>query len=575
MKYSTPSINEKKDHMPPSVRIRLLASLFLSISIASVTFAQSPTGDLKYPATDYVEQSRGRNGGILLTSASYEPGSFDIHKLHAGNLLWQSRLVFDNLIYLDTAGEATPWLAKSWKVSPDGRTYTFYLRQDVTFSDGTRFDAEAVRVNFERIKNLGTQSRISNAYLSPYVDGVAVDAYTFEARLNAPYPAFLSFLAQTWLGFISPRQIIDNPDSIKEHPIGTGPFVLTEYAPNKRAVLKRRADYAWAPDYIQHKGPAYLDGIIIEAVDDDATRTADLQKGLHQLTFEASLSDGPKLRADPHLVFSNRVRPGSPMRSLAFNTARFPFDDVRIRLATAIAINRDEVTRDLGAGEFIPKADYLGTNTPGYVDTYKDALAYDPIRAAKLLDAAGWTKHDTDGIRIKNGQRLSAELLTTGNERTPPTSVLKIQSDLKKVGIELRLKPVKGADLSNTVRAGEYDALTGGWWSAATPDVLFLLYHSSQIARQNTFGQDTSRISDPKLDDLLLRARQSQDASERNRLYREVQKLLTELVPVVPLHESHHLIAYSKQLHGVLFDTTHNTPILTGAWLEPEATAAK
>lgn len=548
----------------------LVASLILSTILSATARAEASPASLVYPASDYIQQAPGRSGGVLLTSASYEPGSFDIHKLHAGNLLWQSRLVFDNLVYLDAAGQATPWLARSWTVSPDGRTYTFHLRRDVTFSDGTRFDAEAVRINFERVKALGTQSRIANAYLSPYVEGVAVDAHTFEARLSAPYPAFLSFLAQTWLGFISPRQILDDPASIGARPIGTGPFVVEQYAPGKRAVLKRRADYAWAPDYIRHQGPAYLDGVVIEAVGDDTARSAALQAGRHHLDFEAALADGRTLRANPGLVFSNRVRPGSPMRSLAFNTARFPFDDVRIRRATAIAIDRDTLTRRMSSGEFIPKADYLGTNTPGYVDSYRHVLAYDPAAASALLDAAGWRQRDADGIRIKDGRRLSAELLTTGNERTPPASVLDIQSDLKKVGIELRLKPVASTDLSDTVRAGEYDALTGGWWSAATPDVLFLLYHSSQIARQNTFGQDTARIADPTLDDLLLRARQSQDAAERARLYRAAQQLLTELVPVVPLHESHHLVAYSKRLRGVLFDTTHNTPILTGAWLESE-----
>ncbi|WBS00383.1 ABC transporter substrate-binding protein [Pseudoduganella sp. SL102] len=554
---------------------RLLAALILAFGAAGAAVAQAGPAVPTYPASDYIQQAPGRPGGVLVTSASYEAGSFDIHKLHAGNLLWQSRLVFDSLVYLDSAGAATPWLAKSWTVSPDGRVVTFRLREDVTFSDGTRFDAEAVRINFERIKKLGTQSRIAAAYLSPYVEGVAVDTYTFEARLDAPYPAFLSFLAQTWLGFISPRQISGDPASIGERPVGTGPFVVAEYAPGKRAVLARRADYAWAPDYLRHAGPAYLDGIVIEAVPDDAARTASLQQGRHQLTFEAPLTDGRRLRADPGLVFSNRVRPGSPMRSLAFNTARFPFDDVRIRRAAAIAIDRERVTRELSAGEFIAKADYLGTNTPGYVDTYRHVLAYDPAGAAALLDQAGWTERDRDGIRSKGGRRLSAELLTTGDERTPPASVLAIQSGLKAVGIELRLKPVAGADLPAAVRAGAYDALTGGWWSAATPDVLFLLYHSSQTARQNTFGQDTGRIADPELDDLLLRARRSPDANERDALYRQAQKLLTELVPVVPLHESHHLVAYSRQLKGVLFDTTHNTPILTGAWLAPAEEVAK
>lgn len=563
------TVTLKHLYMNTATLFRTFALLPLIIAIAGNAHAHAPAPNIKAPMSDFVEQSPGRAGGVLHTSASYEPGSFDIHKLHLGNLLWQSRLIYDNLVYLDRAGEPTPWLAKSWTVSPDGRTYTFHLREDVTFSDGTRFDAEAVRINFERIKKLGVQSRVSIAYLSPYVEGSAIDTFTFQAKLDAPYPAFLSFLAQTWLGFISPRQILEAPDSIAEHPIGTGPFVLAEYQPRVKAVFKRRADYAWAPAYIRHQGAAYLDEIVIDAVPDNDVRSSDLQSGKSELTFDVPLNKAAVLRTDPNLVFSNRVRPGSPMRSLSFNTARFPFNDVHVRQAVAIAINRAAVTREIGFAEFIPKADYLGSNTPGYDSSFKNVLAYNPARAAAILDKAGWSKRDADGIRIKDGRRLSAELLTTGNERTPPTSVLMIQADLKKAGIELTLKPVPQAKLAETVRAGEYDALTGGWWSAATPDVLFLLYHSSQIPRQNSFGQDTARISDPKLDNILLRARQSQDASERRTLYRQAQGLLTKLVPVVPLHESHNLIAYRKNVHGILFDTTHNIPILTGAWLAP------
>ncbi|MNR90295.1 Glutathione-binding protein GsiB precursor [compost metagenome] len=545
---------------------------FLAAGIAGNSYAAGAPAQpqAQAPLKDFVEQSAGRPGGILHTSASYEPGSFDIQKLHVGNLLWQSRLIYDNLIYLDRAGKPTPWLAKSWTVSPDGLTYTFRLREDVTFSDGTRFDAEAVRVNFDRIRKLGAQSRVALAFLSSsYVSGTAVDTYTFQATLDAPYPAFLASLAQAWLGFISPRQTLENPDSIATHPIGTGPFVLTEYEPRVRAAFKRRADYAWAPAYIRHTGAAYLDGIVIDAIQDNATRSGDLQAGKQQLTFDVPLNQAATLRADPNLVFTNRVRPGSPMRSLSFNTARFPYDDVRIRQATALAINRNAVTKEIGYGEFTPKSDFLGSTTPDYDSRYQNVLAYSPARAAAILDKAGWQQRDSDGIRIKDGRRLSAELLTTGNERTPPTSVLMIQADLKQVGIELKLKPVAQNKLSDTVRAGEYDALTGGWWSSATPDVLFLLYHSSQIPRQNNFGQDTARISDPKLDDILLRAHQSQDTKQRSALYRQAQKLLTQLVPVVPLHESHNLIAYRKNVQGIIYDTTHNIPLLIGAWLEP------
>lgn len=525
---------------------------------------------LTFPATDFAEQAPGRAGGALYASASYEAGSLDIHTRHAGNLLWEARLLFDNLVYLDPAGNPTPWLAKSWSVSPDGLSYTFRLREDVTFSDGVRFDAEAVRTNFDRIKALGLLSRIASAYLAPYAEGRVLDDFTFQARLSEPYPAFLSYLAQTWLGFISPRQIRDAPATIALHPVGTGAFVVTEHEPEKRAVFRRRADYAWSPEVLHHRGAAYLNGIVLEAVPSDADRTAALIAGRHQLTFEAPLPDCPRLRAEPGLVFSNRVRPGSPMRGLAFNPRRFPFNDVRIRRAAALAIDRSTVTRLIGGDEFIPKSDYLGTNTPGYDPAFRGALAYDPQRANALLDETGWQERATDGIRVKDGRRLAALLVTTGTERTPPASVLAMQADLRRAGLELRIASVAGDRLADVIRTGDYDALTGGWWSAVTPDVLFLLYHSSQIARQNTFGQDTARLADPSLDAALLNARHAADPEKRQAYYRDAQRLLTELVPAVPLHESHHLIAYDRRLRGLLFDTTHQTPLLTTAWLERE-----
>jgi len=544
--------------------------LTLAVGTGNPSRAMPPPGKaaLTYPETDYIERLPGRPGGTLRTSASYESGSFDIHTIHPGNMLWEARLIYDNLVYLDTAGEPSPWLAKSWTISPDGKTYTFLLRDDVSFSDGTRFDAEAVKTNFERIKKLGLGSRIAAAYLAPVVEAVALDTFTFEVHLNAPYHPFLHYLAQSWLGLISPRQIRQNPDSIKDRPIGSGPFVVREYTPGKRAVFQRRADYAWAPAALHHTGPAYLETVILEAIPNENERAAALLDGRFELTFEAPLEHLSELQADPNLVYSNRVRPGSPMRSLAFNTRRVPFDDVRVRRAIAIAINRNEIVRQMSSKTFSPKTDFLSANTPDYDGGFRDALAYDPPRAEALLDSAGWSERGADGIRMKAGQRLSAELLTTGDERTPPSSVLAIQSDLRKIGFELRLTFVTSPRLNERVRSGNYDVLTGGWWTATTPDVLYLLYHSSQISRQNTFGQDTGNLADPKLDDLLLRARQSLDLDERHVLYREIQRLLTELVPVVPLHDSHHVIVYRRELHGLLFETVHNTPLLTAAWLD-------
>jgi peptide/nickel transport system substrate-binding protein len=507
---------------------------------------------------------------VLHASASYVPDSLDIQTKRDGNILWEARLVFDSLVYLDASGKPAPWLAKAWSLSPDERTCTFTLREDVTFSDGTRFDAAAVKANGDRIKSLAWDSQLASAYLSPVDSIEIVSDFVVRFHLSAPYPDLLPYLAQSWFGLISPRQIRENPASIGTRPIGTGPFVITDNEPGKQITFKRRDDYHWAPETLHHSGPAYLESIVLEAIPNEKARAEALTTGKDGLTFEAPLLSVEQLRSLPNLTVSNRIRPGAPLRALTFNTHRFPFDDVAVRRAAAKALDRKKIADLIAPNEFLPKNDFLDLGTVGYAPEFSDVLGYDPAAASALLEADGWTQRNSEGIRVKNGKPLTGELLTTGTERTTPVSITEIQSELKQVGIDLKLTYVKSAELDARVASGNYDAISGGWWTSPSPDVLFFLYHSSQQSRQRHFGHDTAGIADPILDDLLIRARTTSAPATRTALYRDAQRRLVELVPTVSLHESHHVIAYDRQLRGVLFDTTHNTPILTATWLSPE-----
>ena len=216
---------------------------------------------LTYPVTDYYEQSPGKPGGTLRVSVQSDTGSLDLHAISHTNAQWLGRLIYDNLVYLDDQGRVTPWLARSWTISPDGQTYTFKLREDVTFSDGAKFDAEAVRVNLEHMRDPATKSPLAAAYIAPYVSGRVVDPYTFEATLQEPYAPFLNVLAQSWLSMQSPKAILERPKELGRHPVGSGPYVVESYTLQRGAKLVRRPDYNWAPDFIRHKGPAYLDRI--------------------------------------------------------------------------------------------------------------------------------------------------------------------------------------------------------------------------------------------------------------------------------------------------------------------------
>ncbi len=520
-----------------------------------------------YPATDYIEQTKGVPGGTLRVSVATDTGTLDLHSISSTNCQWLGRLIYANLVYLDDKGEITPWLAKSWTVSPDGKTYTFHLRDDVTFSDGTKFNAEAVRVNIEHMRDPATKSPLAAAYIAPYVDGKVLDEYTFQANLREPYSAFLNVLAQSWLAMYSAKAIQENPKQLGDSPVGSGPFVVESYTRQQGIRLVKRKDYHWAPPFIKHDGPAYLDRIEIDFVPEAMVRYSSLAAGQYDFTIDAPAQNAAAIRADPSLMLDSRIRQGNPSRGLTFNTSKPPFDDVIVRRAAAAAIDREGIAQIVGFGEYRPKSDFLAANTRYYDPSTQGILRYDVAEANRLLDSAGWTGRDAEGFRTKDGKRLAAEALVT-ETGTPSPVYVAIQADLKKVGFDLKLVQLPLAQIMERRNANEYQALSGGVWHTNTPDGLYIIYHSAEITSPQRIGQNSSRLHDPALDDLLARARHTNDPVALQDLYSKAQKRLTEVVPAVPLYENYTITAWRKPVQGVLFDTSHNTPIWTAAWLK-------
>jgi peptide/nickel transport system substrate-binding protein len=531
--------------------------------------ATRAAADGHYPATDYFEQqSRGKQGGTLRVSVAADVSSLDGHANADTNWEWMSRLLYDNLVYLDDKGEITPWLAKSWTVSPDGLTYTFQLRHDVTFSDGTKFNAQAVLANFEHMRDPATKSALAAAYIAPYLSGKVLDEYMFQATLREPYTPFLNVLAQSWFGMESPRAIHENPGGLAEMPVGTGPFLVERYTRQQGLRLVRRKDYHWAPDFLHHAGPAYLDRIDIDFVPEAMVRYSSLLADQYDLTIDAPPQDAAAIRANSGFVFDARIRQGNPYRGLTFNTSKPPFDDERVRKAVALAIDREGIVRIMGFGEFAPKADFLAANTRYYDPAWRSVLAYDPAAADRLLDQAGWTGRDAAGYRTKNGQRLFAQVLLYQSPTLSNAGVVAIQADAKKVGVDLQLVSVPLAQLVAARNSNSYQAISGGVWHTNTPDALYIAFDSHQITSPRRIGQNLSRLADPELDSLLERARRSQDPAQLKALYSAAQQRLTELVPLVPLFDNYSLIAYRKSVRDVIFDTSHNTVFFTSVWLD-------
>lgn len=520
-----------------------------------------------YPASDYFEPAPGKPGGTLKVSVALDTGSLDLHAISHTNAQWLGRLIHDNLVYLDDQGRITPWLATAWEVSEDGKTYTFHLRDDVTFSDGAKFNAEAVRINLEHMRDPATRSPLAAAYIAPYIDGEVVDEYTFRANLREPYAPFLNVLAQSWLSMQSPKAIVENPKALAEAPVGSGPFVVERYTRQQGIRLVRRDDYDWAPDFLRHQGPAYLERIELDFVPEALIRYSSLAAGQYDFTTDAPTQNAAAIRADDRLRFDSRIRQGNPNRGITFNTEKFPFDDVRVRKAFALAVDREGIVRISGFGEFKAKSDYLAANTRYYDPSFRAALTFDPEAANRLLDEAGWRERDAQGYRVRDGVRLSAEVLAAEG-LYPLTDLVAIQADVKKIGFELRIDQLPALHILDRRAANDYQATGAGVWHTNTPDGLYILYHSNEIISSQRIGQNIARLRDARLDALLAEGRRSRDEARSRQLYGEAQQRLTELVPAVPLYENYSLTAHGPRVRGVVYDTSHNTPVFTSVWLE-------
>src|SRR5262245_39191965 len=193
-----------------------------------------------------------------------------------------SRQMCDSLVYSPEPGKSVPWLAKSWEISDDGLVYTFKLRDDVTFQDGTPFNAAAVKYTFDRMRDPASKS-LQTGYLGPYDKTEAIDDHTVAIHLTAPFGPLMANLSHSATAPISPTAADKLGSDFAQQPVGTGPFKFDKWEGND-LYLVRNDDYNWPPDGMDHTGPAYLDGIVYKEVAEPATRMTVLQAGEANVT---------------------------------------------------------------------------------------------------------------------------------------------------------------------------------------------------------------------------------------------------------------------------------------------------
>jgi len=457
--------------------------------------------------------------GVLIVGQIAEPKSLDPAAVTAVNDFRILVNVYEGLTrYKSGTLEVEPALATSWNISEDGTEYTFTLRDGVTFHDGTPFNAEAVKFNFDRMLDENHPFHDTGPFPLSFFFGAVeetevVDDMTVKFTLNAPYAPFLSNLAYPTGLIVSPAAVTADGKDFGRNPVGTGPFEFAEWRSNEAVVVERNDAY-WGEK-------AGTEAVVFRPITDANTRVAEMLAGGIDLMVEVPPTSLGQFSGDG---FSVAEQAGPHVWFLILNAKEGPFADKRVRQAANYAINKEAIVNDVLEGTATVAA---GPTPPAFAWAYNESLdpyPYDPEKAKALLAEAG-----------AEGAELTFFVTEGGSGMLDPIPMgTAIQADLQAVGLNVTIETYEWNTFLGEVNPGlEGKAdMAEMAWMTNDPDTLPYLALRSEAWPDNG-GFNSGYYANPKVDELLEAARTATDQDERARLYREMQTIVQEDAPWV------------------------------------------
>ncbi|MBB4135407.1 ABC transporter substrate-binding protein [Gordonia humi] len=490
-------------------------------------------------------------GGAL---TFYDPVQYDAWK--PTNSLWSNSQVANNiaerLIWQDPkTGEYKPWLAESWTTSDDGLSYTFTLKDGVTFSDGTPLDSAVVKRNFDQ-HGIGDENRgiTKDPFWLNYAGTDTPDAKTVVVRLTEPNAAFLQLFSNYRASSILANSFLDrdlNGQSDLKNWVGTGPFVVDSVDGTNGVTLTRRDDYDWAPGGSTHQGKAYLDKVVFKTVAEGGTRVGALTTGDAQIARNIAPYDEETVSAGGGEILAVPVQ-GETNDLTATLNEDSPIRDKQVRLALQAATDRKAINETALSPSYPIPTSALVKGTPLRADSSR-FLGYDLDKAKDLLDEAGW-KVGSDGIRSKNGQRLSLPLRVAPYYQVSQSVLEVLQSQWRKAGVEITLTSPSLTEYESQLATGKNWYLTQGQNSTAEPGVLAITYGSDQ---QNSLKNP---VPDAKLDSLIAAQAAERDPAERKSRIADLETYIFEQGYSIPLYDETQVFALAPSVHGFGTEST-------------------
>lgn len=480
---------------------------------------------------------------VLIASWPVNAGPLNPH-LYSPNQMYAQSMVYEPLVRYQV-GTVIPWLAERWETSGAGRVWSFQLRQDVTFSNGERFDAKAAAANIDAV--LANRPRHAWLELANQIQRAeAVDDFTLRLTLKDAYYPLLEELALSRpFRFIAPSQFVDGGTVGRiAAPIGTGPFVLAETSLGEFDRFDRNPTY-WG------EAPAF-DTVNVKVIPDPNTRAIAFETGEIDLIYG---TDGPispdtfqRFRADPSVVTAM----SAPMetRVLALNSGRGPTADQAVRRAINHAVDKDAMIASVLYGTQLRADTLFAPNVP-YADIGLEPYEYDLTKAAQILEDAGWIG---EGTRTKDGQPLVIELCFVGPDAVQKSIAEIVQADLSRIGIDVQLVGEEESSIYARQHDGRFGMIFNATWGAPSDPHAFV--SSMRVPSHADFQAQSGLADKAQIDEAIGRVLTTTDEGARQEIYRHILSRLHEEAVYLPLTYAAAISVSRPELGDVPFAST-------------------
>ncbi|HEX9940595.1 MAG TPA: ABC transporter substrate-binding protein [Thermoanaerobaculia bacterium] len=549
-------------------KVKPLRSVFLTALLLAGSLIAGCDRGQEEPAGPAAAPASGpRRGGTVVTGWISEPGGVNYlilpNSQHTNEMLFR---VFLHLIeeqpdFQDHPPTFAPQLATSWEWSPDHKTLTFHLRDDVVWTDGVPVTAEDVRWTWQAQINRDVAWELADSkqwitdveVVGPHTVRYHYSRVYAKQLLDANEGAIVPKHAWERLPFSQWRQ---NGDWFKQHRVANGPFTIASWKPQQQIVLQRNDRY-------YEKGLPRLDRVVLRQIPDQAAGLTQLLNGELDFVTQIAPSDVPRVQANPRLEmiaywFNLYV-------FIGWNNDRPLFKDPEVRRALTLAIDRKTIVDTL-LGPYGRVASSPILTTVWAHDRSIQPWPYDPAAARRILAAKGWKDTNGDGVLDKGGKPFAFELISNAGNQLRTDATVMIQDQLKKVGVRATPRQIEFNTLIDQTMAGNFDAAILGYSMDTSLD-LRSTFHSEAMDEN---GNNTARYSNPEVDRLIeLAASQPDMLSEKPYLDR-IQQILHREQPFTFLWESQRLTAANKRVRNVKPTMVASFFNLKEWWIEPE-----